>query len=62
MMLVSYMERNKVIKVPLDCEEGDIVYLKKEFMKQFSFASQVSIDVAFQRYGKNMLILKSVIL
>ena len=47
MMLVSYMERNKVIKVP---EEGDIVYLKKEFMKQFSFASQVSIDVAFQRY------------
>lgn len=49
-VLVSYLERNKIIKLPQDCEDGDVGYLKKEFQKHFSFGNQVSIDLTLQRY------------
>lgn len=49
-VLVSFLERNKVIKCPADSEEGDVSFLKREFRKQFSFEKHVAIDVTFQRF------------
>lgn len=49
-ILVSFLERNKVIRCPADSEEGDVSFLKREFRKQLSFEKHVAIDVTFQRF------------
>ena len=47
-VLLSYMERNKVIKVP----EGvrDVAYLDSEFRRSFSFGGNVHVKVVFQKF------------
>ena len=49
-VLVSFLDRNKVIKLPCESEEGDIPLLKREFRKEFAFEKHVAVDVTFQRY------------
>ena len=55
-VLVSFLERNKVAKCPVSPYEGDILFLKKEFRKQFSFEKQVSHFKDMMKNGKNMWI------
>ena len=46
-VLVTYQERNKVLKVP---EEGDLKVLEGEFRKVFKIESDARLVVTFQRY------------
>ena len=36
-MLVSYLEKNKRIKIPTEKAENDLEYLQKEVIVQFKF-------------------------
>ncbi len=46
---MSYLDRNKVIQIPsIDADE--LVYLKKEFRRNFCFGENVNIDVTFQKF------------
>ena len=47
-ILVSYLQRNKILKIP-DSPEGDVGFLEAEFKKEFKFESNVNL-VTFQRY------------
>ena len=49
-ILLCHRERNKVVVVPVDKTESDLSYLRKEFMKAFNYANNISIDVTFQKY------------
>ena len=49
-VLLCHRERNKVVVVPVDKTESDLSYLRKEFMKAFNYANNISIDVTFQKY------------
>ena len=49
-VLLSYLERNKVIKVPIQKQESDLQYLRKEFIKSFSFEKTVGISFSFQKF------------
>lgn len=54
-VLVTYLERNKVFHLddPAPTEgTGDIALLKKQFIVQFKFESNVELDITFQRYQK----------
>ena len=48
-MLISYMERNKVFKIPLnDSVKPDVRFLEEEFRQEFQMGSHVCIT--FQKY------------
>ena len=49
-MLVSYLDRNKVIRIPTTSDSDELVYLKKEFKKMFSFGENVNLEVTFQKF------------
>ena len=51
MVLVSYLERKQVFKVPNTIED-DILYLKSEVLKGFTFGTNVNLEVTFQKYDK----------
>ena len=51
-VLLSYLDRNKLVKVPEDKSESDVEYLKREFRKEFACENQVSIFVVLQRFDQ----------
>ena len=52
-VLVSYLERNKVIRIPESKKENDIDYLAKEFKKVFAFDRNVNILLTFQKFDQD---------
>ena len=46
----SHLERNTIIRIPDDCDIPDISYLKKQCTKFFSFGTNVSLNIIFQRF------------
>lgn len=52
-ILVSYLERNKVLKIPSSKERGvDLKLLENEFIKYFNFESNVHLVLSFHRYDE----------
>ncbi len=49
LVLVSYLERNKIIRIPSSIND-ELAYLKKEFKKSFSFGENVNLDITFQKF------------
>lgn len=52
-VLVSYMERNKVLKIPNSRSKSDYECLTEEFRKEFKYDSNVSLSITFQRFDKD---------
>ena len=52
-VLVSYLERNKVVSIPVSESADELSYLKKEFNNIFSFGSNVNLLVTFQKFDKD---------
>ena len=52
-ILVTYLERNKVLKISESNETGDVEFLEEEFRKEFKIVSNVSVNVTFQRYDSD---------
>ena len=52
-VLLSYMDRNKVIKVP-ETTTGDIAYLEHEFRKQFLSDNECSAINGTERMTRAM--------
>lgn len=51
-VLISYLDRNKIIKIPSSAESDELSYLNKEFKAAFSFGANVNIQVTFQKFDK----------
>ena len=51
-VLVSFLDRNKVVKCPIETDNGDIPYLKKGFRKHFSFEKHIAVDITFQHFDE----------
>lgn len=52
-ILVSYLERNKVFKIPQVDEAGeDLVCLKELFKKEFDIRPSLDMKISFQRYDQ----------
>jgi len=49
-VLVSHLERNKKISIPEPNSEGDINYLRREFLKNFYFEKNVKLQITFQQF------------
>ena len=49
-ILLSYCDRNKIIKIPDYNPEKDLTYLEREFRKLFLFEGNVAIHVSFQKF------------
>jgi len=49
-VLVSHLERNKKISIPEPNSEGDIDYLRREFLKNFYFEKNVKLQITFQQF------------
>jgi len=52
-ILVTYLERNKVLKIPESNKTGNVEFMEKEFRKEFKFHSNVSLNVIFQRFDSD---------
>ena len=52
-VLVCYLEHKKVIRLPPQSAVQDLTYLSNEFLKAFSFDSNVNLKVTFQRYNED---------
>ena len=51
-VLLSYLERNKPVTIPIDVADGDISYLREKFLKSFDYSKNVKLRVTFQCYDK----------
>ena len=51
-VLVSFLDRNKVVKCRIESDNGDIPNLKKEFRKHFSFEKHVAVDITLKRFDE----------
>ena len=51
-VLVLYLERNKVVSIPVSESADELSYLK-EFNNIFSFGSNVNLLVTFQKFDKD---------
>ena len=51
-VLLSYLERKKNVKIPDDVD-SDLKYIENKFRLMFSYSSNVSITISFQRYDKD---------
>ena len=49
-VLVSYLDRNKIITIPGETGEGDVQYVVKEFKKAFNFEGCVNLVVVLQKF------------
>ena len=53
-ILVTYLERNKVLKIPsLDAnitKVSDIILLMDDFKKEFKFDCNVRLEITFQKF------------
>ena len=52
-VLVTYLERNKVLKIPYSNDSPDVKRLEKEFRKEFKFDSNVRLIITFQRFDRD---------
>lgn len=52
-VLISYGERNKVLRIPQVINEPDVRHLEKEFRKEFKFLGNVNLDISFQRFDND---------
>ena len=52
-VLVAYSERNKVFRIPKSIEFPDVIYLEKEFKKEFKFQPNINLEISFQRFEKD---------
>ena len=51
-VLLCYLENKKALMLPPKAEVEDLSYLNSEFLKTFSFQSNVKLRVTFQRYDE----------
>ena len=51
-VLVSYLDRRKIIKIPDNKKESDLQYLSSEVLRAFNFVSSVQLNVTFQKYSE----------
>ena len=49
-VLVSFLERNKKVTIPIGTEASDLSFLSAECLKSFSFDSHVNVGLTFQKY------------
>ena len=49
-VLLSYLERNKIVNIPERKEENDVQYMKNEFLNIFNLIDDVTVDVSFQKF------------
>lgn len=49
-VLVTYLERNKILKIPVSSKTGELKFLEKEFRNEFKFESNVNLLITFQRF------------
>jgi hypothetical protein len=52
-VLVTYLERNKVLKIADSNDSSDVKRLEGEFRKEFKFDSNVRLIITFQRYDRD---------
>ena len=52
-VLITYNERKKVFQLYETQGKRDIASLKKDFILQFKFESNVQLDITFQRFDKD---------
>ena len=50
-VLLSYSERNKLVKIPEDKGESDLAYLQRKFKELYSVEGTTT-RVSFQRYNE----------
>ena len=50
-VLLSYLERNRVVKIPNGEKSSDLAFLEKEFRKLFLYEDNISISVSFHRFS-----------
>ena len=51
LILVSYLERNKVFHLPSSSSEvADLTSLEEQFRRDFKFGCNVGLDITFQRF------------
>uniref|UniRef100_A0A1X7UUL1 Uncharacterized protein n=1 Tax=Amphimedon queenslandica TaxID=400682 RepID=A0A1X7UUL1_AMPQE len=48
--MLSYLERNKVVKIPDIYEGRELEFLEEEFRKLFSYQGNLSICISFHKY------------
>ena len=54
LVLVSYLENNKVLKIPTNKGSvSDVEYLEQAFRPEFSFESTVKLSITFQRFDED---------
>ena len=52
-VLLSYLERNKIVDIPERKEENDVQYMKNEFLNIFNLIDDVTVDdVFFQKFDE----------
>ena len=58
-VFLSFLDRNKVVKCPIESDNGVIPYLKKEFCEHFHLKSTLLLILpssVLMRNGKSILI------
>ena len=48
--MLSYLERNKIIKVPETFEGNELKYLEEEIWKNFSYQGNLTICISFHKF------------
>ena len=49
-VLLSYLERNKVITIPVVKEGSDVQFIRSRFIQLFSFEKNVGLCLSFQKF------------
>ena len=49
-VLVTYLERNKILKIPVSSKTDELKFLEKEFRNEFKFESNVNLLITFQHF------------
>ena len=52
-VLLTYLDHNKVVKIPDEAHETDVVYLKNQFRKLFAYENHVVVNIALQRFDSD---------
>ena len=48
--MLSYLDRNKLVKIPENFQGNELAYLEEEFRKNFSYQGNVSICISFHKF------------
>ena len=52
-VMVSYNELNKVVKIPTDIQKSEIELLREQCSKLFKFGTNVKLEIIFQKYDSD---------